>query len=303
MRIEPMCVQSQSSWLPESLSFLSGLPEGKRRRRPLVILQAFVDESGTRNQDACFVMAGFISSAEEWAAFSDEWQACLDATPAIPYFKMRHAAGNPSGVFRNWRRDDVRKKVTGLVGILKRHARTAIHCTMPIALFDEIIGVEMAGFLKSPYSHTFYAMLAGIAWEAIDQKAERLELIFDEQDKYAQFIKNAYPLLKSKFDPELVAILPFEPMFRSDLDFLPIQAADMIAWLFRNAWNGKRTEWEWIATELEPVIPMSQYSTIYNSDRLRDIRRMGSEVTFTPEELVHVRKIWDLMTTKGRGPR
>jgi hypothetical protein len=109
---------------------------------------------------------------------------------SIPYFKMRHAAGNPSGVFRNWRRDDVRKKVTGLVGILKRHARTAIHCTMPIALFDEIIGVEMAGFLKSPYSHTFYAMLAGIAWEAIDQKAERLELIFDEQDKYAQFIKN-----------------------------------------------------------------------------------------------------------------
>jgi hypothetical protein len=57
------------------------------------------------------VLAGFISPAEEWAAFSDEWQLCLDAAPSLRYFKMREAVNNPSGAFKNWKRDTVRQKV------------------------------------------------------------------------------------------------------------------------------------------------------------------------------------------------
>lgn len=119
-----------------------------------VTLQAFVDESGTRNQDECLVLAGFISPSQRWAAFPDEWRACLETTPSIPYFKMRHAIGTPSGVFWHWKREDVHVKVRDLVGVIKRHVETAIHCTMPIALFDEIIGREMGGLLRNPYVHS-----------------------------------------------------------------------------------------------------------------------------------------------------
>ena len=264
----------------------------------LVILQAYVDESGTRNQDTCLVLAGFISPAEEWAAFSNEWQACLDSPPSLRYFKMREAVNNPNGAFQNWRRDAVRNKVRALVEIIKRHAKTAIHCTTPIHAFDAILGKDQAAPFTNPYIHNFAAIVAGIGWEAIDQKAEKLEIIFDEQDKYAPVIKNIYPLVKQKFDPDLGQILPFEPMFKSDLDFLPLQAADMLAWLFRNACNGKRTEWEWIANELMAVIPMSHWSSLYTADRLENVRKLGGEVQFTSEELVAMRKIWQFLTKK-----
>jgi hypothetical protein len=292
-----MCIQSQFPpvWLPASLAFLSGLPEAKRRRRPLVILQAYVDESGTRNQDACLVLAGFISPAEEWAAFSDEWQACLDSSPSLRYFKMREAANNPSGAFKNWKRDAVEKKVHDLVDIIKRHAKVAIHCTTPIQAFDEILGKNLGGSFTNPYIHNFSAVMTGIGWEAIDQKADKLDLIFDEQDKYSPLIKNIYHLLKDRFDPKLSKILPVEPMFKSDMDFLPIQAADMLAWLFRNASNGKRTVWEWVAAELMPVIPMSEYSSIYTADRLQNVNRLSQEISFAPEELAEMRRVWQLL--------
>lgn len=260
-----------------------------------MILQAYIDESGSRNQDKCLVLAGFIAPAEEWAAFSDEWQACLDAAPTLRYFKMREAANNPSGAFKNWKRDAVRAKVEKLVQIIKQHAKVAIHCSMPIREFDEIIGSEMGGLLTGPYLHTFNGVLAGIGWEAVGQSAERVDLIFDEQDKYAPFVKNVYPFLKAnKFDPELQEVLPTEPMFRPDTEFLPLQAADMLAWLFRNAFNGRRTEWEWIAEELMPVIPMSEWSSLYDKDRLHNVRRLGAEIKFSPEELTELRRIWEL---------
>jgi hypothetical protein len=263
-----------------------------------VILQAYVDESGSRNQDACLVLAGFVSPAEEWTAFSDEWQACLNSPPLLRYFKMREAANNPSGAFKNWKRDAVHDKVRTLVEIIKRHAKTAIHCTTPIRLFDAIVGKDLAGPFTNPYIHSFSAILARIGLEAIDQKAEELELIFDEQDKYAPLIKNVYPIVKEKFDPDLRNILPSELAFKSDLMSLPIQASDLLAWLFRRAWNGKRTEWEWIANELMPVIPMSQWSSIYTADRLENVRKLGSEAQFTPEELLAMKKIWQRLTKK-----
>ena len=264
-----------------------------------MILQAYIDESGSRNQDNCLVLAGFISPAQEWAAFSDEWQACLDATPSLRYFKMREAANNPSGAFKNWKRDDVREKVRELIEIIKRHAKIAIYCATPIHMFDEVLA-PIPGPLANPYCHSFGAILAGVGWEAVDQKAERVELIFDEQDKYASLIKNVYPTLMRRFDPELSRVLPEEPMFRSDTHFLPIQAADMLAWLFRNAFNGKRTEWEWIAEELMPVIPMSRWSTFCTLDRLMNVRRLSAEVRFSPEELAELRRIYDLSVRKPK---
>lgn len=272
-----------AAWLPQGFSFLSGLPEAKRRRIPLVILQAYVDESGTRNQDACMTFAGFISPAEEWAEFSNEWQRCLDAPPTLKSFKMREAANNPSGEFRNWKKDDVRRKVRELVQIIRRHAKLAIHCTTSIRDFDALFSSQ-DGPLANPYCLSFYAILTGIGYEAAEMNAERLELIFDQHDKYARLVKSVYPYMKKKCDPELARMLPVEPLFRDDVEFLPLQAADLLAWLFRKAFNGLQTEWEWIAGELMPAIPMSRYSTLYTRDRLENVHRMTADVVLTPEE-------------------
>src|SRR5437868_7829681 len=72
-------------------AMVSGLPSGKRERRKLMVLQTYADDSGNEPTSPIFVLAGFIASYEEWAAFSDEWKAALAEPPGLDYFKMKEA--------------------------------------------------------------------------------------------------------------------------------------------------------------------------------------------------------------------
>jgi hypothetical protein len=53
-------------------------------RQPLMILQAFIDES---SKAGIFVLGGAIASAESWAAFSKEWEEMLPLVPLGPDLK------------------------------------------------------------------------------------------------------------------------------------------------------------------------------------------------------------------------
>jgi hypothetical protein len=93
-------------------------------------------------------------------------------------------------------------------------------------------------------------------------------------------------------DPELVPILPSDILFRDDRNFLPLQAADMLAWLLRKALNGERSEWEWIAEELTPDIPMAEHSSIFSADRMKGILNLSQEIPLDPVKFEEWRKAW-----------
>jgi hypothetical protein len=259
-----------------------------------LILQSFIDESGSKNQDSFFHFAGFLASAEDWALFSSKWQSCLERNPSIECFKMREAANNPSGCFKNWRRKDVQKKVCELVAIIKDHAKLAIHCATDLSCFDELIGSCEAfpRHLRKPFTWTFSAAIAGVGYEAIELKAESVELFFDQHDKYAPIVRRAYPFLRQMCDPELSRILPEDIWFRDDCKFLPLQAADLLAWLFRKAFNGERNEWEWIAEELMPTIPMAEHSSIFTCERMERIIKLSKEIPVDLVKFEEWRRTW-----------
>lgn len=56
-------------------------------------LEVYVDDSGSEPQGEIFFLAGFISTVERWAAFSNEWDSALGLHPTLDYFKMSEAAG------------------------------------------------------------------------------------------------------------------------------------------------------------------------------------------------------------------
>src|ERR1700730_9070242 len=73
-------------------------PAEQRRRRKLVIVSGYVDES---ENDTVFVLGGFVAPAEEWAKFSDAWAAALEAKPRIRLLKTNDAMHvPPHGEFR-----------------------------------------------------------------------------------------------------------------------------------------------------------------------------------------------------------
>jgi hypothetical protein len=78
-------------------AIVSGLADEQRRKRLLLVLQAFIDDSGN-GQPPVLVLAGFVARAESWATFADKWRAALGG---LAYFKMKECA-SLSGEFTNW---------------------------------------------------------------------------------------------------------------------------------------------------------------------------------------------------------
>lgn len=92
-------------------------------------LEAWLDDSGSGGErQRFFVLAGFISDYENWAAFANEWNTALKEPPAIPFFKMNHAYHpNARGsVFRGWDRLIINLKVGQLISIIKRRVMVRI---------------------------------------------------------------------------------------------------------------------------------------------------------------------------------
>jgi hypothetical protein len=72
-------------------ALVSGFPRGKREERQLMVLQASIDDSGNEPSSPIYYLAGFVTTHQQWANFSDEWQAALNESPKLAYFKMSEA--------------------------------------------------------------------------------------------------------------------------------------------------------------------------------------------------------------------
>ena len=118
-------------------SLESGLPVNKRNKRWLMVLQAYMDESGTGStiQQPYFALAGFISTSENWANFSTEWQNELDKDPPIECFKIREAFAK-QGPFEGLNREVIDKRVKNFIKIIKSYAMVRVSSTIDKHEYD-----------------------------------------------------------------------------------------------------------------------------------------------------------------------
>jgi Protein of unknown function (DUF3800) len=235
-----------------------------------------------------FVLAGFIARADLWVKFSNEWSDVLNERPAIEYLKMNEAA-KLVGQFRRWSETARDEKLRKLVNVLVRNApRRAIHFTYNIADFQKYRAPRSLPPMANPYFEGALGIMAGVCYDEIDLGVpEEVEIIFDEHVIFRPRLHMWYPLLKAGlelYDPAMKGVLPLQPRFKDDKRFAPLQAADIVAWLFRTAFSGQRTEFEWIATELTHLVPMSNYRSIFTAERMNRINSMNLDF---PIELIH----------------
>jgi Protein of unknown function (DUF3800) len=250
----------------------------------LVPIQAYIDDSGGPGQGHAFVLAGFIADEQAWLAFSDEWQACLETAPAISRFKMRDAA-SCRGVFAGFSKSSRDHKLRALARVINRHADTSIAVAIDLSDFAETIAKDthLSPIVKEPYFWPYQIMTMAVCSELIDRgQTERFEIIFDEQLRFRPRVKWWYPVVRHHMAPDWQAIAPIEPIFRSDDEFLPLQAADLLAWLFRRATTELVGEFDWIISEFTSV-RLSEHVQIWDRERmewtLEESRRLEAFVT------------------------
>lgn len=214
-------------------ALVSGLPERRRNRQLLAMLQVFIDESVSK-EFPVYAMAGPVATAEQWAKFSDEWQAVLDMPLKLDYFKMSEAMsciGQFAG-FSEERRDE---RVQMFADVLNANHIGGIACCLPHNVYKEIfVHPGIPKYLQNPYLFLLFGILQYIPALMGHLKLEDdVDVIFDDQMGAKDRVMNSWEALKT-----LAPYLTNPPAFRNDQKTLPLQGADMIAWVVRKKWEG-----------------------------------------------------------------
>jgi hypothetical protein len=266
-------------------AMLSGYAYAARHRRLMVMLQAYVDDSG-RGQSPVFVLAGFISSPEKWALFSDEWAAVLAARPGIDYFKMREAHSF-KGQFEGWNPGSRDAKISDLSRIIEKYMMAGISLSITIEEYNDIFAPITHKAARSPYFLAVFNMISMLARYQIDMKLhEKVDFIFDRQDGQSGPIMDAWEWFKNNATDDTKDQLGSPPDFRDDKNTMPLQAADLYAWWVR------RRQWEketntpilaspWTSTNKIPSLMLD--FTRAQLEQMRDIilARINSAITFS----------------------
>lgn len=205
-------------------ALVSGLPGEQRRRRALLMLQAYIDDSKTDGK--LFVLGGYIARAEAWAEFSDEWAAELERN-GIVEFKMTKMIAHPERSQKFYR-------------IIEKHVLGAVSVTLPLAHIEAALeGLvwpyhsEGRHVLRSPYWIAFQAMIQGLASNAASMKlTEPVDFIFDEQSE-VKHVEGVWDDFKRMVPPEVLAFVGDRPIWRPSTTYKPLQAADLYAWWIR----------------------------------------------------------------------
>jgi hypothetical protein len=249
-----------------------------------MVLQGYIDDSGSEPQSKVFLLGGFVSTAARWAKFSDEWHSALREEPAIEYFKTTEAM-HFHGQFdraRGWNEQLRDKRIFSLVDIIKANVEVGVHVFMSNETFHRLIAHLPLPYRNlssdTPYSLLFAQISLMVARLQFTFDAhDKCDLIFDEQlgfqveamQWWSLFQQNA---AESSQHTE-TKYIGSPPCFKNDKEVNPLQAADLFAWHRRRFLKDSRASQ--VLVSLEDVLHMM----VLVSDKiLLDLREYLSEV-------------------------
>lgn len=227
-------------------AMVSGLPSGKRERRNLMVLQIAADDSGNEPPSKHFVFGGFIADSTTWARFSDEWDAALKDHPRICYFKMSEANAL-FGQFEGWMPEAKDEKVEKLSHIAAKHPLAVIDVSIKHTDFAELIsGIDLPArglSTDKPYPILANQLMVTLGdFQRRLNASEKIDIFFDRQLGFEEELYRWWPLFEELRDEEtetnFARYISGPPLFRTDHEFVPLQAADMYVWHKRRHLEG-----------------------------------------------------------------
>ena len=163
---------------------------------------------GSTQWEPFIVLAGFVSTSEVWAQFSDSWQAELDRKPALPYFKMNEAfhpnAYSPKNknLFEGWKESDIKARVFNFLKIIKSYESGLgrVNVWLDKREFDRMIIKEIP---KSKSDHPYVLCFQGLVFHIVSSQVKHkmpfpIDFIFDEEGAIGAESVEWYQDLKRK---------------------------------------------------------------------------------------------------------
>lgn len=219
-------------------ALVCGFASPIRQKRLLLMLQAFIDDSGSEPGGKVFVLAGLLSTASQWEQFSDEWAEICGQEPAIADFHMARAYRIKGGYWGDGtlaelttRRD---AKILALAEVVRKYAVVRVSSGVTWRAYEAAARGKVPPEIDSPYFFLFWYIIQAVArWQEGSGRREKVDFIFDDQGKIGITAVSWYPYFLAAFTDQERSILAGTPIFRHDSDVLPLKAADMCAWYLR----------------------------------------------------------------------
>jgi hypothetical protein len=202
----------------------------------LAFFRAFIDDSATEDsdrKDRRLFFAGYLNRAENWALFAEAWAEELAAPPAIAHLHMVEAQ-NLRDQFKGWTESAKNEKLRGLARVIRHFEPLSFEMSLNRDHFYEVLKPVSPRGLANPHFSCCGATVATVAKFAAAAKLQgQIEFIFDEQDGVDENIDLFFDQIKPWLPRKVQKMIAGRPLFRSDLQFTPLQAADMLVWHLR----------------------------------------------------------------------
>ncbi|HEX8250641.1 MAG TPA: DUF3800 domain-containing protein [Pyrinomonadaceae bacterium] len=189
-----------------------------------------MDETG-RSEDLSqkFVgMAGLFAPSKNWEKFEKQWKETLEKFD-IPFFHMKDFA-HSTGFFKEWKGDEIkRRQLFGeLMRTIKQNGALPFGCTIPLDYYRQH-PQYLQDANKNPYylAFMFCALLLSYMVEPFREDGETIAPVFAEQTEFQHEAMRFYQGLKR--NGTISDLLDF-PVFRPMQKFVPLQAADLVAY-------------------------------------------------------------------------
>ncbi len=104
--------------------------------------QAFFDDSGSGAP--VFVLSGFVDPVYRWEDFSEKWQALLEESPTLKYFKMREAA-HLCGEFGGMKAAHRNERIQKFFHLIRDSCHLSVSSIIPIDPFNKIWKGQIGG--------------------------------------------------------------------------------------------------------------------------------------------------------------
>lgn len=201
-------------------------PYGQQNRR-ILVLRAYLDDSGTHASSPVIVMGGLMAHEDDWAQIEKEWSEALSDL-GLPDMHMSHCE-MAKKAFSGWSRDRRDLAIVRFRNIILRHKALMVVSTLARKVWDEALAIrpEIVTVFESPLDYCFNACIGRIV-RTRRRDAQEIEPIVVTFDSREQSLDNWRSLAASyeRNFPHKVAGFAFGSMKQ----VMGLQAADMVAY-------------------------------------------------------------------------
>lgn len=194
----------------------------------MLVLIGYFDESGTHRDAEATAVAGYVSTAEQWALFESDWSKALEEY-SIDHFHMTDFA-NRVPPYRSWTDQERRYRLARLIKIINTHALASVGVVVPTRPFDADFSQETKKFVGGLYGLACAMCFVETA-SLVDEKypSAKIAHVFEQGCSSGGAVLRNY-LWNSKFPQNKKDLKLLSLKFENKRNFVPLQAADILAY-------------------------------------------------------------------------